>query len=365
MGVPGALQVANLSSEDIRDIISDLKAHGKMRIGVDMYVLLHWAFAKHDEYHKILVEDPDYKCDKVYEDVKNYLVDFIKEGFELFLIYDGRTAPFKLAELDRESKRERAKELENWSEAYNIEPIQAHYMWDVMEECANDLKQKFKELQVFLFQFVAPFEADGHLASLSLAGCIDIVLTCDSDLIFYGVENILFKTKNGLRYYSRKHIEDRGDTLDMMCRARQLVVACLVGNDYTKGVRGYGIKKSMALAKNVEIPYDGQTINWHRFFLNVYEALDQKIINRYTLASFDRAGYKRHVINQLGLVFSIYWLYPYYNPVQKKVMIPDLRGENVTGVKLLDFQGYINAVTPEQWVLIANGKIDPNTFIKY
>ena len=110
MGVPGALQVANLSKLDEKDVISYLKAQGKMRIGIDMYVLLHWAFGRHKEYHEDLVENPDYKCDLVYEDIKNFLIDFVKEDFKLWLVYDGRTAPFKLAEQDRTEKREKAKQ---------------------------------------------------------------------------------------------------------------------------------------------------------------------------------------------------------------------------------------------------------------
>lgn len=366
MGVTGALQVANLFSEDIRDVISDLKTQGKMRIGVDMYVLLHWAFSKHPEYHKDLTYHPDIKCNKVYQDVKEFLVGFIKEGFQLYLVYDGRTAPFKLAELDRENKRERAREAKKWNEAYNVEPTQAHYMWITMEKCVNELKQEFKELQIFLFQLVAPFEADGQLARLNLENYIDIVLTCDSDLIFYGVDHILFKTREGLKYYSKKYIEEKGDTLDMMIKERQLVVSCLVGNDYTKGVKGYGIKKSMLIAKNVEIPFNEEhKIKWHRYFMNIYDSLDQKIINRCTLASYEKEGYKRHVIKQLGITLSVYWFYPYYDLVERKVIIPNSSEEDLTSINLLNFEEYIKVVKPEQWTLIAEGRINPNTLEYY
>ena len=101
MGVSGVLQASDFvcSGEDC--IMDTLRTQGKMRIGVDMYVLLHWAFSKHPEVHESLTKDPKSYHKSVMEDILSYLLTFYKCGFYLYLVYDGRTTPFKVAEKDR------------------------------------------------------------------------------------------------------------------------------------------------------------------------------------------------------------------------------------------------------------------------
>ena len=335
-----------------------LRTQGKMRIGVDMYVLLHWAFSKHPEVHESLTKDPKSYHKSVLEDILNYLLTFYKCGFYLYLVYDGRTTPFKVAEKDRKERREKAKEDHKWSMAYEVEPVQASYIWKMVA--------KYPEIK----QVVAPFEADPQLAYMYYNSTIDVVLTCDSDLIFYGVDTIIFRTANGAKLFERIVIPDDDKArVNQLSLIRLLVLPFLIGNDYSKGVRGYGIVKSLKIANTVTIPEDEMgEVDWHRYFLNIYEMLDPKIVERYSLASFSREGYKKYVLQQFALILSAYTKYPVFdvNWVNDSVSLKSLK-EVLPPVDVdgLDFTPLLSELDNKKWSDIAHCIIEPNTLTKY
>lgn len=297
------MQYCNFVCLNEPDTLSMLHALGKKRLGIDMYVLLHWALAKHPEYHETLSNHPSHQCPLAYSDIFKYLQRLVENHMELVLVYDGRNIPFKISEADRFERRRKAKEIHQWNNAYDIDPIQAHYIWSVFSNL-NEIKQ-----------MVAPFEADAQLAYLYHTGKIDAVLTCDTDLIFYGVKDIIFKTKDGMKYYRQQEgvVRSVVETIDEIEWERKLVIPILVGNDYTKGVRGYGIKKAITVARMIKVPhFENGDIDWNEYIREIYRLLDTKIVNRYSLASMCPTGYKRYFGEQAKLVITAYTKYPVF-----------------------------------------------------
>jgi 5'-3' exonuclease len=68
---------------------------------------------------------------------------------------------------------------------------------------------------------VAPYEADGQLAYLAGCGCVDVVVTEDSDLIALGVPTLIYKMGgwNGSSDANRRHGDERRLLGTMLCRS--------------------------------------------------------------------------------------------------------------------------------------------------
>ena len=161
MGVKNVLKKVTYEAIGEYKVLDTLMRSGKRSLGVDMYVILHWSFSRYPEYHQQLVLDPNYNCITVYEDVKCFIEWLLEKGFLLTLIYDGMKLDYKISEVDREKRRQRAILMQQWQYAYDITPIQAKRVYDIFQSNSK------------IVQVVAPYEADSQLAYFYFNGLVD------------------------------------------------------------------------------------------------------------------------------------------------------------------------------------------------
>ncbi|KAH3688670.1 hypothetical protein WICPIJ_000361 [Wickerhamomyces pijperi] len=92
----------------------------------------------------------------------------------------------------------------------------------------------------------APTEAESQCAELFSLKLIDGIITDDSDVFLFGGDNIyrhFFAEKKYVTRYEMKRIRDQLD-LD---REKLIELACLLGSDYTSGVKGIGPVTAMQI----------------------------------------------------------------------------------------------------------------------
>lgn len=283
MGIPGLLSKEYCKCTDFGDKIQidDLLKRKLTRVGVDMYVLLH-KFCTDVETATLLVNYPTAEIPQLYEKIKNWLLDFMNLGFDLYLVYDGAMMKYKITEEERAIKRTLAYAAGNMVGAVEIVPQQMfnlqHYL--------DDLNLPY---------IVAPFEADAQLAWLYKHDYIDIVLTCDSDLIVYGVPRIIFikPFKTGLEWYEHKKIDEKQKPLwiNEIQMEKLWLFGFLIGCDYFKGVPGIGIKKAFEIVTTIKYTMDGTKIDWDTTFGNVYTVIEQ-MVNRKVREKLDAEALK-------------------------------------------------------------------------
>eukprot|EP00298_Acanthocystis_sp_HF-20_P002543 c12959_g1_i2.p1 GENE.c12959_g1_i2~~c12959_g1_i2.p1 ORF type:complete len:370 (-),score=124.34 c12959_g1_i2:4-1080(-) len=93
---------------------------------------------------------------------------------------------------------------------------------------------------------VSPMEAEAQCATLELLGLVDGIVTNDSDVFLFGGQKIfrnMFHEKNDLECYNLSAIEE---TLGLN-REKLILLALLLGSDYTEGVKGVGIVNSVEI----------------------------------------------------------------------------------------------------------------------
>ena len=238
MGVKDLFKLTNMcsfSSNYLEILNSGIKV-----LGVDMYVLFH-KFAIDIDIAATLVNNPNEYLDRYYKMIKVFLENFIKMGFELYLVYDGNKMKYKITEEERQRRREQAKLSNSYIEAVEIVPQQMYNFQFYLKN--YDLDQKIKYI-------VAPFEADAQLAYLYKEKIIDAVLTNDSDLIIYGVENIIFLRPKEDSYY-KYNPSDEIQSVNNIEKIYLPIIAFLIGCDYFKGIKGVGWKRAFELVKEV------------------------------------------------------------------------------------------------------------------
>ena len=116
-------------------------------------------------------------------------------------MFDGAKMPAKdVEDQDRQQKRDIAKQdaLDMIARKERGEPISEH---DFAKKCQRAIRiigamiarlmQVFRELNITFF--VAPYEADAQLAFLCRMGCLDTVISEDSDLLAYGCPSTFYK----------------------------------------------------------------------------------------------------------------------------------------------------------------------------
>lgn len=235
MGVPGLFKLCEF--EDFSSKIKDLIDQKLTRVAVDMYVILH-KFCIDVEIATLLVNDPKLYCQALYEKIKNWLINFINQGFDLYLVYDGNKMNFKITEEDRANARLAAYIKGDMIAAVEVVPEQ---MYNLQHYIA-DLNLPF---------IVAPFEADAQLAYLFKRNKVDMVLTNDSDLIVYGVTRIIYikPSKTALDWYEHKHIDEKetAKTINELPLEWLWLFGYFVGCDYFRGVKGIGPQKAFAM----------------------------------------------------------------------------------------------------------------------
>ena len=228
-------------------------------IGVDMYVIFH-KFAMDIQIAKQLVENPKANILEYYELVKNYLNRFIKEGFDLYLVYDGNEMKYKITEEDRANKRLGCLIREDWIGAVEITPDQMYNFQEYLEKYPI-----IKDNQPINVPFVvAPFEADAQLAFMYKEGIIDCVLTNDSDLIIYGVKRIIYIKPKGLEWYKHENIDEKEDaeSINQMQLENLWLFGYLIGCDYFKGIPKIGIVKAFKIISQLLVVKINDKIDW-------------------------------------------------------------------------------------------------------
>ena len=259
MGVPGLFKLCEF--EDFSSKMKDLLDRNLRRIAVDMYVILH-KFCIDVEIATLLVNNPTSYCQSLYEKIKNWLINFINQGFELYLVYDGNKMNFKITEEDRASARMAAFIRGDMIAAVEIVPEQ---MYNLQHYIA-DLHLPF---------IVAPFEADAELAYLFKQNKVDMVLTNDSDLIIYGVTRIIYikPSKTSLDWYEHKNkAED-----ELITTVNELPLEWLwmfgyfISCDYFRGIKGIGPQKALAIITRLK-----RGMSWDETFTEINKTPEMK-----------------------------------------------------------------------------------------
>lgn len=280
MGIQGLFKLCEFAQ--FQDKIADLQDKKLTRIGIDMYVLLH-KFAVDPDIALLLVKYPAGYIQPLYEKIKNWLINLINQGFDPYLVYDGATMNMKVTEEERALKRAIAFAKEDWIAAVEIVPEQMYNLQMFLDDLS-------------LPYIVAPFEADAQLAYLFKTGKIDMVLTCDSDLIVYGVTRIIFikPFKTELEWYEHKKIDEKEKpkTVNELSLEKLWLFGYLIGCDYFKGIPSIGIAKAFKLITDITYNYEGTTIDWNTTFTNVYTAIEQ-MVNKKTKEKLNEEELKK------------------------------------------------------------------------
>ena len=248
MGVSGLFKKCTF--RDFKENVQRLKNAGVKTIGVDMYVLLH-KFCLDADVVEVLAYHPEQYHSKMYERIKNYLLDFINLGFDLFLVYDGNKMKYKITEEDRARARIANYMKGNLAGSIEVVPKQMFNFQHYIEE----LKIPF---------VVAPFEADAQLAYLFKRGTIQCVLTNDSDLIIYGVTKIIFIRQKGLDLYEHEKIDEKAEeeSINQMNLEKLWLFGYMIGCDYFKGIPQLGIMKAFKIIAQLKLVYENTKIDW-------------------------------------------------------------------------------------------------------
>lgn len=268
MGISGLFKQCEF--ELFSDKIHSLLEQKLSRIGIDMYVLLH-KFCIDVEIATILVNEPTTFCQPLYEKIKNWLINLINLGFDLYLVYDGTTMKYKVTEEERAMRRAIALAKGDMVGAVEIVPEQMYNL----QHFLADLDLPY---------VVAPFEADAQLAWMFKNDYVDMVLTCDSDLIIYGVSRVIFikPGKNELEWYEHKKIDEKEtpQTINELPLDHLWLFGYLVGCDYFKGVPSIGIVKAFKLVRDITYVMTGSTIDWEETYKKLYQSIEQNVTKK-------------------------------------------------------------------------------------
>lgn len=317
-------------------------------IGVDMYVIFH-KFAMDIQIAKQLVENPKANILEYYELVKNYLNRFIKEGFDLYLVYDGNEMKYKITEEDRANKRLGCLIREDWIGAVEITPDQMYNFQEYLEKYPI-----IKDNQPINVPFVvAPFEADAQLAFMYKEGIIDCVLTNDSDLIIYGVKRIIYIKPKGLEWYKHENIDEKEDaeSINQMQLENLWLFGYLIGCDYFKGIPKIGIVKAFKIISQLLVVKINDKIDWDL----TYERLEKNIDYSKNIKTLNEIG--KNLKDRFDLVRMVYTTQPVIDPRDFKLKY--LNGNEILETKRDDFgkvyseidisKGIINPITGEKF----------------
>lgn len=171
------------------------------------------------------------------------------------------------------------------------------HRWDIENESSNDIifEERYKDdldrirkdehimngrcitsllelLDAWNISYVhAPGDAEIELARLNKAGIIDAIISNDADGFAYGASVILRNfskfsndkpstaTKGGIRKGNDYFVTPVDAELMKQLNLdtdKIIFIACCQGDDYSKGVKGLGIKKAWALATNKNADFD-------------------------------------------------------------------------------------------------------------
>jgi 5'-3' exonuclease len=178
---------------------------------------------------------------------------------DLLVVFDGKTPPVKLAEVERrrslrqehERQREEAVdpnadptvENERRTKAFRRAGAGRHF-----SQIIDALMETFRSRQISFM--VAPYEADSQLAYLSHQGYLDLIITEDSDLVAHGAKAMLYKSVSELGdgkpvgyllQYSNLGAVAKSLNLVDFTPLMMAVLFVAVGCDYCDKLKGIGL----------------------------------------------------------------------------------------------------------------------------
>lgn len=281
----------------INNLLSFLKSYLKQSklsnfqyktIGIDGHTWLHSALSsiKYTD-SKIITEKT------IVSHIRNYIKQRLQIMIDLkikpFFVFDGDDLPIKSINKERSQKRNQAmaicyeaiKNLSKYNkekEMYAKEKLLSSL--DVNTEYAYILFSLLDEYKVKYI--VSPYEADAQLSYLYKKKLVDVVMTVDSDLICYDVDEIIFTSQNTLfhdiKYFNRSSFQDGNTNFDLSIFNKTLfIIMCVLsGCDYMKKIKGLGMKTSYIIIKENlnkinKITYDNTNIV--NYIINIIDIL--------------------------------------------------------------------------------------------
>ncbi|KAH0571506.1 Exonuclease family protein [Spironucleus salmonicida] len=217
---------------------TSLKSLQNKSIGIDGHCLLHKAaqnFSQQLLIHKSVIE--------IANQTYKYLLQFVKYSKYTILVFDGGYLPAKRPTNEaRKINRDRSlKEAISSSGSHQTKLLQKSisFTFEQVKDVAEFLISKFQNEQFYCF--LSPFEADAQLAFLNRTNLADVIITLDSDIYLYGVDQVLFNYNFGLN--SGKLVLNCENTL--FTEVQQLKnCSILSGCDYLGSLKGVGLKKA-------------------------------------------------------------------------------------------------------------------------
>jgi exonuclease-1 len=209
--------------------------------------------------------------------VHDMLLELKGSNIQPIVVFDGpRRVDLKNEELgSRGEKKKKAMHQAIALEAsHRIDDAEKMWMqaFSVTSEMLTDVIDMVKEMEGVEY-VIADYEADYEIAKLYATGQIDACITEDSDLVGYGVDQIIFKycLQTGNFDYldctrPYEHVTSEGDTgttmakghkkatlitLHNLTRDQRALLATFMGNDYLQNPPGIGIVTVYKIVKDV------------------------------------------------------------------------------------------------------------------
>lgn len=215
------------------------------------------------------------------------------------IIFDGNSLEAKkelknMRKLKKENYNNKTKSNEN-NDSLSKRRIM---LYDLDYNDVSKVLYFLKEINVEYY--VAPYEADAQLSYLYNENVIDFIVSEDYDIILYSVNNIIYKltTKGDLLLYNSEEILNiMNGNMDIVKADKninlfynflnfnldqKIFTIIISGCDYTKGVTGLGLKKTISIINDLKskqeiVNYINE--NKDKYKLNDYELAN--IINSY------------------------------------------------------------------------------------
>ncbi|GME71432.1 unnamed protein product [Ambrosiozyma monospora] len=247
MGVTGLLPIL----KPIQNPVS-LEAYRGKTLAVDTYAWLHKGVFSCSM--QLALNQPT-------QAYINYIMKKIKMlnhfGITPYMVLDGDALPRKKGtEIERAQRRDHHKKMA--LEAYdkkNNKLAMSHFQkaCDVTPEMAKAVIEYFKIHNVKFV--VAPYEADSQMVYLEKAGLVDGIISEDSDLLIFGAQTLLTKLQDNATCIEIKRQNFKlikSPQVNAFTQDQWMLVAILSGCDYSKGIPGVGMQKSITMVKRYQ-----------------------------------------------------------------------------------------------------------------